>query len=177
MTGTALKNGQVLGIRVAGVKDARRLVEHGNVVGGESDFLGYGKDQFPIPLEKLEMQLGLATGSKQNITIIGSILDEVVSVAGLFTSPGKRSHVADLGITVRQSCWNLGIGAAMLQYLVTWARATRVLRKIHLEVMVQNASAIRLYEKAGFAVEGTLRRALLKNGVFIDMLVMGLLID
>ena len=47
---------------------------------------------------------------------------------------------------------------------------------MQLQVSVENAPAIHLYEKFGFAVEGQLRRAYYRDGVYHDNLVMGLLL-
>jgi len=52
-----------------------------------------------------------------------------------------------------------------------------IIRKVNLQVLPQNTSAIKLYEKYGFAVEGRKLRDNLQNGVFSDVLLMGILID
>ncbi len=176
MSLTNLKNGQALAIRVARVEDAARIVEHGRVAGGESDGLAYERGQFPISVKGLELQLAAQEGSKQDVVIVGLVGDELVGVAGLFTRPGQR-HVANLSITVRKAWWRLGVGSAMVSWLVEWPRGTGGIRKLQLDVKVDNARAIGLYEKMGFEIEGRIRRALYKKGIFTDLLTMGLFID
>jgi len=48
------------------------------------------------------------------------------------------------------------------------------LRRLHLQVLESNQSAIHVYEKCGFVVEGRLRQHAFKNNAFVDVLVMGL---
>lgn len=49
--------------------------------------------------------------------------------------------------------------------------------RVELEVYASNTPAIALYEKAGFAHEGRRRRALLRDGVHDDIVMMGLLLS
>ncbi len=66
----------------------------------------------------------------------------------------------------------LGIGRAMLDYLVTWSQQAG-LRKLYLRVYDFNAPAHRLYRTAGFTEEGRLqadvRRA---DGSYADTIIM-----
>ena len=49
--------------------------------------------------------------------------------------------------------------------------------KIELEVRIDNYNAIRLYEKFGFRNEGILRRGFLVDGEYIDLLLMGKILE
>jgi len=49
------------------------------------------------------------------------------------------------------------------------------LHRIELEVFADNARAVHVYEKVGFHMEGTRRRAIFKFGRYQDLHVMGLL--
>lgn len=48
------------------------------------------------------------------------------------------------------------------------------LRRIELTVFTDNTAAVHLYEKFGFAIEGTARRYGLRNGEFVDAYHMAL---
>ena len=52
-----------------------------------------------------------------------------------------------------------------------------VVRKLNLRVRADNARAIALYERLGFAVEGRATRDVLIDGEFHDCLVMGRAVD
>ncbi|XXX82644.1 GNAT family N-acetyltransferase [Sorangium sp. So ce134] len=92
-------------------------------------------------------------------------------------------HVGILGIGVHPEAQGLGVGRALMERLLGWARAHRdadggrVLR-VELYVRADNARAIALYRSCGFAHEGT-RRGLVRDdaGALVDDLVMGLLLS
>ena len=51
------------------------------------------------------------------------------------------------------------------------------LQRIELHVYAGNTRGIRAYERVGFRLEGTLRRAQFVGGRYVDVLVMGLLAE
>ena len=69
-----------------------------------------------------------------------------------------------------------GFGAAAVRALLQYVRHHLGLRRIYLQVLADNAPAIRLYEKCGFDREGILREHAFKDGVFFDILAMGVLL-
>jgi RimJ/RimL family protein N-acetyltransferase len=70
---------------------------------------------------------------------------------------------------------NHGYGTETLQLLLRYAFQDLGLHRVSLHVFSTNEAAIRLYEKAGFVREGTLRRAACIEGQCLDVIVMGLL--
>ena len=80
-------------------------------------------------------------------------------------------HVADLGMMVAASHRRRGIGRALLDAAVGWARVAGV-SKLELHVFPWNEPAIRLYEGFGFEREGLRRRHYLRDGVAVDALLM-----
>jgi putative acetyltransferase len=69
-----------------------------------------------------------------------------------------------------------GIGGLLLRRAIDDAWARGFLR-IELTVRADNLPAQALYERAGFAVEGTLRRGFRVDGEFFDGCAMALLKD
>jgi L-phenylalanine/L-methionine N-acetyltransferase len=99
---------------------------------------------------------------------------EVVGNLGLNTFPGRprRRHVGSLGMAVSDGWQGRGVGTALMAAVVDLADNWLALTRLELEVFTDNAAAIRLYEKFGFTPEGTLRRYALRDGVYVDALVM-----
>jgi len=80
-------------------------------------------------------------------------------------------HVADLGLMVAVSHRRRGIGRALLQRAVDWARASGVI-KLELHVFPDNEPALALYEAFGFVREGYRRRHYRRDGEYVDAVLM-----
>jgi len=92
------------------------------------------------------------------------------------THPASR-HVADLGLMVDAEWRGRGVGRALLEGAVAWARAARI-RKLELHVFPHNTRAIRLYEAFGFEREGYRRRHYRRtSGEDVDAILMALHLD
>ena len=85
----------------------------------------------------------------------------------------SRHGYGELGMLVDRAWRGRGVGVALMQAAVDWARS-HGLHKLCLEVFTHNAAAIALYRRCGFVDEGLrknqFRRA---NGELWDCLVMG----
>ena len=84
--------------------------------------------------------------------------------------PASR-HVADLGLMVAAAHRRRGVGRALLEQAVAWAREAGV-RKLELHVFPWNAPALALYEAFGFRREGLRRGHYLREGVYVDAVLM-----
>ena len=84
--------------------------------------------------------------------------------------PASR-HVADLGLMVDARYRRQGIGRALLEASVEWARAAGI-RKLELHVFPWNAGAIALYEDFGFVREGLRRNHYRRGDEYVDAILM-----
>jgi len=89
---------------------------------------------------------------------------------------GALRHTAGLGIDVGAGYRGQGIGRALMQAMITWARDNPLIHRLELEVFTHNTRAISLYLSLGFVVEGTQRHVYFKYGRFVDAYVMALLV-
>ena len=81
------------------------------------------------------------------------------------------SHVADLGLMVAKDARRQGVGRALLEAAVDWARAARI-RKLELHVFPWNEPAITLYETFGFEREGYRKAHYRRAGEDVDAILM-----
>ena len=66
----------------------------------------------------------------------------------------------------------------LLEEGIEWAKSSGVLCRLQLSVQKRNEAAIHLYSKMGFITEGLQERgAYLAEGIFLDVCLMGRLID
>lgn len=173
-----LKNQRQLTLREAELSDAEPILAYLEQITNESENITLSPGETVATLEQ-EIEL-ISESAASPVGLI--LLAEVDSdIAGLLSFRGEKRqrvrHSGEFGISVQRKYWNLGVGAYLLSYLIDWARAGNILRKINLHVRVDNLSAIHLYKKHGFVVEGRTTRSLYVRGEFIDSYIMGLEID
>jgi L-phenylalanine/L-methionine N-acetyltransferase len=98
----------------------------------------------------------------------------VVGFAGLdvMTNP-KMRHCATYWTAVRDDFRGKGIGGALLDAIIDLADKWLGLVRLELHVNETNARGIALYRKKGFVEEGRLKAAILRDGRFVDTIVMG----
>ena len=98
----------------------------------------------------------------------------IVGRLSLARDPHPASaHVADLGLMVAASHRRRGIGRALLEGAVAWAREHGV-RKLELHVFPHNEPAIALYEAFGFRREGLRKAHYRRADDFVDAILMAL---
>jgi len=88
--------------------------------------------------------------------------------------PIFRSAVFGLVIGVRE-CWRRGYGTEATRLVTDYAFSRLNLHRVGLEVAADNPNARRVYERAGYRVEGTRREAFYVNGRYLDSVLMSIL--
>jgi RimJ/RimL family protein N-acetyltransferase len=168
----------VFTIRQAAPTDAPRLIAFLDALAAETDIdipLEPGEFVLTIPEEEAIMQE--YANSDNSIFLVAEAGDEIIATSSC--RGGKRKalrHVAHFGISVARAWRGRGVGNAMMQEIVRWARENPVIHRVELEVYARNLPAIHLYEKYGFQVEGRRRHAVYQDGQYLDDLVMALLV-
>ncbi len=106
--------------------------------------------------------------------------DQDGKIVGMLNCHGSTrralQHSCELSISTAQPYRGQGVGTALLSAAVDWARGTRTVKRIELHVYERNVTAIRLYHRFGFEVEGRRRRAIYQDGQYLDDLAMVLLL-
>jgi putative acetyltransferase len=86
------------------------------------------------------------------------------------------THVADVGLMVATDARRQGVGTAMLEAAVGWAREAGV-RKIELHVFPWNEAAIKLYEAFGFEREGFRQGHYRRGSDYVDAILMAYAVE
>lgn len=172
-----LKNGLHLIIRKPVVEDAKAMVEYLNTVGGESDNLLFGKGEFRLSVEQEMEYIKNISSSADSLMVLGIINDNVVSIAVINSSNRKRiAHNSEISISVKKEYWGNGIGSAVMEELIKFAKGHGTIKNISLGVKGSNHNAIAMYEKFGFEKVGIHKNYFNINGVFDDEILMDLYI-
>lgn len=86
------------------------------------------------------------------------------------------ARVAELGVLIGDPAdQGRGFGQAAVALAVGFCWRDLNLQRLTLRVIGDNPRAVRAYAKAGFAVEGVMRRAAYADGAHRDVTIMGLL--
>lgn len=89
-----------------------------------------------------------------------------------------KNQKAEFGnALIAREHWGHGYGTDAARTLVRFGFEELNLNRIYLEVYAWNETAIRVYEKCGFQVEGVLRQNFFAGGQFHDTVLMALLRD
>ncbi|MEI4832043.1 GNAT family protein [Bacillus sp. FJAT-53711] len=172
-----LRNGKEVIIREALQKDAQSMIDFYNVVGGETDFLSFGKNEFSMSLHDYENFIESTGADNNSIILLATMDDEIISIASITSSPKARTkHVGTLGIVIAEEHCGFGLGRKMMEELIEWAKENGTTKKIHLVTREDNDKAIELYQKVGFKEEGLLQQDTYINGEYYNTLIMGLML-
>lgn len=172
-----LKNNKKAIIRKASTKDAQEIIDYLNKIGGESDFLTFGKNEFNISLENEEKYINSHEDTNTSIMIVSLVDGEIVSIASITSVQKDRlKHVGTLGISVLSKYWGLGIANEVMAYLINWAKSNNITKKVALLVREDNYKAINLYKKFGFEEEGIFKNDICINGIYYNTISMALLV-
>jgi putative acetyltransferase len=128
-----------------------------------------------LPFSSVEQwRKRLAEPPEGYFSLVACVEREVVGQLGLHTFPNRprRRHVGQIGMAVRDDWQGKGVGTALMQAAVDLADNWLNLTRLELEVYTDNASAIRLYKKFGFTVEGTLAQFAFRDGEYVDSYLM-----
>ena len=70
-------------IREAVPDDAEKMISYLNQVGGESDNLLHGKNEFTVPVEGVKRKLATSKDSENSVVLIALENDEIIARANL----------------------------------------------------------------------------------------------
>ncbi|MBU3188521.1 GNAT family N-acetyltransferase [Clostridium bowmanii] len=172
-----LKKGQKLILRKPIIEDAEEMIQYLNIVGGESDNLLFGKDEFHLTVQQEIEHIKDISNSANTLMVLGIIDNKIVSIAQISSSSRKRiAHNSEISISVKNDYWRNGIGCTVMDELIRFAKESGTIKNINLGVKTSNINAISMYEKFGFEKVGVHKNNFNVNGNFDDEILMDLYI-
>ena len=133
----------------------------------------WGTLQTPFPSAAL-WRKRLTEQPESDYGLAACIDGEIIGTLGLrfaARSP-RRRHVGEIGMAVHDDWHGRGVGTALMRAAVDLADRWLNLGRLELTVYTDNVPAMRLYERFGFKVEGTLRRYSFRDGAYADAHIM-----
>lgn len=156
-----------------------RLVLRPFRVGDETDLVAAAntrevwlhlRDRFPHPYtrEDAEVWIGHARADAPPTNLAITVDDRVIGGLGLERNGDVTRFTAELGYWIGVAHWGRGYASEAVGGFVDYAFATFPLERLQAFIFAPNLSSRRVLEKCGFRLEGVARRAVFKEGRFLD---------
>jgi ribosomal-protein-alanine N-acetyltransferase len=131
------------------------------------------RDVFPHPYTEDSAAAFLDRVARQDPTTTFAIATGQEAIGGIGLLPKQDVHrlTAELGYWLGEPYWGKGIMTEAVDRFVAWAFERFQFVRIHAEPYATNASSCRVLEKAGFALEGRMRRSAIKDGQILDQIL------
>lgn len=179
-------NGIMVTLRNPEPREAKAVLRLMQRSYADSPYLATRSDEFDANARRIAAWIESHLASPGKLMIVAEHRGSLIGMIDLTSSPKQRlRHVGEFGLSVNVGWQRRGIGRALLQSLIDWARASAVIEKIELQVFSENLSAIQLYQALGFREEGRRQQAI-KYGdsgpggnpgpCYMDLILMGLFV-
>ena len=146
--------------------DAASLALHAN----DRDVWLNLRDAFPHPYALRDAQSYIAAAAARSPqTSFGIVVDgEAAGNIGLHPGRDVERLTAELGYFLGRRYWGRGIMTDAVRAVTRYAFAELGLHRVFAVPFAHNAASARVLEKAGYTLEGRMRRSVMKDGVVLD---------
>ncbi|MEF9945887.1 MAG: GNAT family protein [Lachnospiraceae bacterium] len=159
------------------VEDAQEIVDFYNRVGGETSFLSFEKDEYPMNVEAQKQDIQDTKASDNNTMLLALAHDKIIGIGTISSSSKIKSrHCGELGIVVENAFQGKGVGSEIIKKLLDWCKTNHVTTRVQLDTRCDNENAVKLYQKFGFEIEGRQVNSTLLNGKYYDLYIMGMML-
>jgi RimJ/RimL family protein N-acetyltransferase len=131
------------------------------------------RDRFPHPytLDAAESWVALASAADPETQFAIEVNGEAAGGIGVFLQQYVERDSAEIGYWLGEAHWNRGITSAAVRRFTDYAFDRFGLCRLYANVFETNPGSCRVLERAGYQLEGRLRRAAVKDGQVLDGLL------
>jgi RimJ/RimL family protein N-acetyltransferase len=131
------------------------------------------RDRFPHPYTSADADAWVreVAGHDPPTQCAIEVAGEAVGGIGITLQDDVHRRSAEIGYWLGEPFWGRGIMSEAVPAFTAYAFATFDLCRIYATVFEWNPSSGRILEKAGYKLEGRLRKSVTKNGRTIDQLL------
>lgn len=94
-------------------------------------------------------QIALMMASPKNHLMVADYGGQLIGIGSIVAIDDERGEI---GVAVLKAFWNEGLGSALMEEMLYWAKTASQLAEIVLTVQLENTYAKRLYRNLGFQV-------------------------
>lgn len=163
-------------IRKIAVKDAECFLNMLKQLDAETKFMLFDRDERKTTTDDIKKKI--QNSGETNSLIL--VAEQDGSIAGFLSAkrePYNRvRHCAYIVVGILKDYRGMGIGTQLFEQLEAWARSSGITR-LELTAMTHNKTAVGLYQKMGFQIEGIRKNAMTVDGEYVDEYYMGRVLD
>lgn len=128
----------------------------------------YLTSSIPQPYTLDDAKWWINEGCKGGIVRAIEYNGQLVGSVGANRRQFEQARTGEIGYWIAQSYWGKGIATAALIELTAHILQTSDILRVQAHVFAGNLASNRVLEKAGYSLEGVLRKAVCKQGVIMD---------
>jgi len=149
--------------------DLDSLVKYAN----NSNVAKWLTNGFPHPYTREDGKAYLSMIANDNPSKVFAIEvnGETVGSIGIFPQADIHEKSAEMGYWLAEEYWGKGIMSKAIEEIIEYGFRTFDIVRIFARPFSTNVKSQRVLEKAGFTFEARLKKALFKNGEFMDELI------
>jgi len=132
------------------------------------------RDRFPHPYTRQDAGAWIAHCKAQHEPVLQFAIDldgQAIGGIGLETFGDVHRNTAEIGYWLGEPFWGRGIATAALREATAYAFASLPFQRLQAMVFGWNLRSARVLEKAGYTLEGRLRKSIFKDGRVTDALL------
>jgi RimJ/RimL family protein N-acetyltransferase len=171
-----LKDGRSVLIRNLQPDDGDAVCRYMQELGDSTPFILTHRGDMPTPEHVRARLERVGAGEYYSLVAIDPASDAIVGNTSFgFGTRVKLAHTAGLGTGVLPGWQGVGLGSWMLDRAISDMRTNPKIHRLELTVMDGNDIAQRMYERAGFMIEGRKDRSIRQpDGSYADEILMGM---
>ena len=172
----SVEGGRKIVLRTPRWEDLDDLLELINSVVDEGAEIS--RDEKALREEEIDWLSGLLARLERGKTffLLAEFNGRVIASSEINLQIGNQKHVGVVGIVIKKGLRELGIGTAMMRVLIEQAKKMGM-KILTLTAFASNKRAIHVYEKVGFVQTGLIPKKHLKQGKYIDEVIMTKLLE
>ena len=154
------KDNRMVALRSIRPEEAENVIACLKKLSGQTRFLSRMASEITMTVEEEKKYLENRLDEKNAVQIGAYLEGELVGLGSVWCVGGtsRKNHRCELGISLDEDYWNLGIGSRMMEALIDVAQRIGF-EQMELQVLSDNEAAIHLYNKYGFEACGTVPNA------------------
>lgn len=160
-------------IRSCKLSDEKSLIKYAN----NYNISRLLRDQFPFPYTDADAKTWITYACNQfpETNFVIANYKELIGAIGVNLQEDVNRFSAEVGYWIGEPFWGKGIATMALKAFTKFAFGKFELNRIFANVFEGNAASEKVLLKAGYTKEATLRKAVFKEGKFLDQYIYAVL--